>query len=182
MDVASSAISNVVNTSFPHAAQEARRDALAKETIPQLNQSANSNPNNAVAQGQSQTNPAQSSLFIQAETIIKTHNDKSVNKENKADKKESVGSKETKEGSSAKGASSTTSTSGQSLQSPVDGIGQMKAALGGSLELITEQTTPTSLKRRERKDRAFQEKLLQRPTIALFHQIISVQCSILRVN
>ena len=36
MDVASSAISNVVNTSFPHAAQEARRDALAKETIPQL--------------------------------------------------------------------------------------------------------------------------------------------------
>ena len=73
MDVASSAISNVVNTSFPHAAQEARRDALAKETIPQLNQSANSNPNNAVAQGRSQTNPAQSSLFIQAETIIKTH-------------------------------------------------------------------------------------------------------------
>lgn len=132
MDVASSAISNVVNTSFPHAAQEARRDALAKETIPQLNQSANSNPNNAVAQGQSQLNPAQSSLFIQAETIIKTQSEKSINKDNKVDKKEGTSTKEAKESSSTKGAASTTSTSGQSLQSPVDGIGQMKAALGGS--------------------------------------------------
>ena len=160
MDVASSAISNVVKTSFPHAAQEARRDALAKETIPQLNQSANSNPNNAVAQGQSQTNPAQSSLIIQAETNIKTHNDKSVNKENKADKKESVGSKETKEGSSAKGASSTTSTSGQSLQSPVDGIGQMKAALGGSFGANNGANYSDEFEKKRKKGQGFSGKAI----------------------
>lgn len=160
MDVASSAISNVVNTSFPHAAQEARRDALAKETIPQLNQSANSNPNNAVAQGQSQTNPAQSSLFIQAETIIKSHNDKSVNKENKTDRKETAGTKEAKESNSAKGASSTTSTSGQSLQSPIEGIGQMKAALGGSFGANNGANYSDEFEKKRKKGQGFSGKAI----------------------
>ena len=160
MDVASSAISNVVNTSFPHAAQEARRDALAKETIPQLNQSANSNPNNSVAQGQSQTNPAQSSLFIQAETIIKSHNDKSVNKENKTDKKETAGTKEAKEGNSAKGASSTTSTSGQALQSPIEGIGQMKAALGGSFGANNGANYSDEFEKKRKKGQGFSGKAI----------------------
>ncbi|MGN0902126.1 MAG: hypothetical protein ACI4M9_02475, partial [Succinivibrio sp.] len=77
MDVASSTISNVVSLGVSHAAQEARRDSIARETIPQINQNAATSTNVMVSQGQTQINPAQTSLFIQADTLIKNFNEKS---------------------------------------------------------------------------------------------------------
>ena len=70
MDIATSTISNIVTAGVPHAAQEARRDSMARETIPQINQNAQSANNAAVSQGSVQTAPVNSSLFIQTDVLI----------------------------------------------------------------------------------------------------------------
>ena len=76
MDIATSTISNIVTAGVPHAAQEARRDSMARETIPQINQNAQSANNAAVSQGSVQTAPVNSSLFIQTDVLIKANGEK----------------------------------------------------------------------------------------------------------
>lgn len=131
MDFATSTISNIVTAGVPHAAQEARRDSLARETIPQINQNAQSANNSSVSQGSVQTAPVNSNLFIQADVLIKANGEKVNSKKEfaKTEKKEET--KESK-GTSSGQASSSTSASGSSLGQNVTAAGAMNAALGGS--------------------------------------------------
>lgn len=131
MDIATSTISNIVTAGVPHAAQEARRDSMVRETIPQISQNAQSSGNAAVSQGSVQTAPVNTNLFIQADVLIKTNGEKVTSKKetSKTDKKE-----DTKEAKGAGGgkASSSSSATGASLGQNVTASGSMNAALGGS--------------------------------------------------
>ena len=131
MDIATSTISNIVTAGVPHAAQEARRDSMLRETIPQINQNAQSANNAAVSQGSVQTAPVNSSLFIQTDVLIKANGEKVSSKKEltKTEKKEDT--KETRGTSGGKAASSS-SASGASLNQNVTASRAMNAALGGS--------------------------------------------------
>ncbi|WP_281071975.1 hypothetical protein [Succinivibrio dextrinosolvens] len=132
MDVATSTISNLGIANIPHAAQEARRDSIARESIPQINhiaKSLNTQPN---VQGNAQLAPANANLYVQAETIIKTGQEKKG-----ISKKQSKGKvqKEAQGGNTAateKIASSTSTLSGNTLNQNVSEASGVKAALGGS--------------------------------------------------
>ena len=131
MDVATSSISNIIAAGVPHAAQQARRDNLARETIPQITQNSQSANGQSVNQGAVQTAPAQTNLFIQADTAIKVGLDRvNPTKEQKSSKKEETS--ETKESKGAKAASSSSSATGASLSQNVTKAGAMNAALGGA--------------------------------------------------
>lgn len=131
MDIATSTISNIVTAGVPHAAQEARRDSMARETIPQINQNAQSANNAAVSQGSVQTAPVNSSLFIQTEVLIKANGEKVSSKKELAKTEKKEDTKETKGTGGGKAASSS-SASGASLNQNVTASGAMNAALGGS--------------------------------------------------
>lgn len=133
MDIATSTISNIAVASYPHAATEARRDNLARETIPQINQTAQSLNGQATSQGSVQTAPANANLYAQADALIKVGQEKhnQSKKEEKVSKKEEDSS-DTK-GIKGKSASSTSSTStGASLDQNVTAAGATNASLGGS--------------------------------------------------
>ncbi|MGN0915358.1 MAG: hypothetical protein ACI4NE_03280 [Succinivibrio sp.] len=157
MDVASSTISNVVSLGVSHAAQEARRDSIARETIPQINQNAATSTNVMVSQGQTQISPAQTSLFIQADTLIKNFNEKSSvsRKETKTVKKESE-VKEAKETEASSSASS--SASGSSLEKEVTAAGGTNAALGGSFGVTGVAFSADADKRRQKKQGGYTAK------------------------
>ena len=131
MDIATSTISNIVTAGVPHAAQEARRDSMARETIPQINQNAQSANNAAVSQGSVQTAPVNSSLFIQTDVLIKANGEKVSSKKELAKTEKKEDTKETKGTGGGKAASSS-SASGASLNQNVTASGAMNAALGGS--------------------------------------------------
>lgn len=131
MDIATSTISNIVTAGVPHAAQEARRDSMARETIPQINQNAQSANNAAVSQGRVQTAPVNSSLFIQTDVLIKANGEKVSSKKELAKTEKKEDTKETKGTGGGKAASSS-SASGASLNQNVTASGAMNAALGGS--------------------------------------------------
>lgn len=130
MDIATSTISNIVTAGVPHAAQEARRDSMARETIPQINQNAQSANNAAVSQGSVQTAPVNSSLFIQTDVLIKANGEKVSSKKELAKTEKKEDTKETKGTGGGKAASSS-SASGASLNQNVTASGAMNAALGG---------------------------------------------------
>lgn len=131
MDIATSTISNIVTAGVPHAAQEARRDSMARETIPQINQNAQSANNAAVSQGSVQTAPVNSSLFIQTDVLIKANGEKVSSKKELAKTEKKEDTKETKGTGGGKAASSS-SASGASLNQNITASGAMNAALGGS--------------------------------------------------
>ena len=131
MDIATSTISNIVTAGVPHAAQEARRDSMARETIPQINQNAQSANNAAVSQGSVQTAPVNSSLFIQTDVLIKANGEKVSSKKELAKTEKKEDTKETKGTGGGKAASSS-SASGASLNQNVTASGAMNAALAGS--------------------------------------------------
>lgn len=131
MDVATSTISNLGIANIPHAAQEARRDSIARDTIPQINHIAKGLNTQANAQGNAQLAPANSNLYIQADTIIKTGQEKKgiSRKQNrgKAQKAEQADTAVASE----KTASSVSTLSGNSLGEKISDPAAIKAALGG---------------------------------------------------
>ena len=110
MDIATSTISNIVTAGVPHAAQEARRDSMARETIPQINQNAQSANNAAVSQGSVQTAPVNSSLFIQTDVLIKANGEKVSSKKELAKTEKKEDTKETKGTGGGKAASSSSAS------------------------------------------------------------------------
>ena len=131
MDVATSTISNLGIANIPHAAQEARRDSIARESIPQINHIAKSLNTQANAQGNAQLAPANANLYVQADTLIKTAQEKKG-----ISKKQNKGKvqKETQSGNTAapeKTASTTSTLSGNTLSQNISDPAAIKAALGG---------------------------------------------------
>lgn len=135
MDVVTSAISNVITTGIPHAAQEARRDSLTKETIPQINQNSASQGNNPSSQGNVANAPSSSNLFIQADAIINTGQTKIGEKKSLQKDKKTERTSEEKEAkgvSSAKGTGVTSTASGNSFNQKVASASNITAALDGA--------------------------------------------------
>ena len=131
MDVATSTISNLGIANIPHAAQEARRDSIARESIPQINHIAKSLNSQANAQGNAQLAPANANLYIQADTINKT-----VQEKKGIGRKQSKGKVQKEEqtdntAASQKTASSVSTLSGNTLNQKVSDPAALKAALGG---------------------------------------------------
>ena len=159
MDIATSTISNIVTAGVPHAAQEARRDSMARETIPQINQNAQSANNAAVSQGSVQTAPVNSSLFIQTDVLIKANGEKVSSKKEltKTEKKEDT--KETKGTSGGKAASSS-SASGASLNQNVTASGAMNAALGGSFGSSTGASYSQDAEDKRKKGEGYSSKAI----------------------
>ena len=166
MDIATSVISNMAVASFPHAAAEARRDTLARETIPQINQTAQSLNGQATSQGSVQTAPANANLYAQADALIKVGQEKhnQGKKEGKVSKKEEESS-DTK-GLKGKSASSTSLTStGASLDQNVTAAGATNAALGGAFGSNSNQnqggaTYSEDLDKRHQKGEGFSSKAI----------------------
>lgn len=159
MDIATSTISNIVTAGVPHAAQEARRDSMARETIPQINQNAQSANNAAVSQGSVQTAPVNSSLFIQTDVLIKANGEKvsSIKELAKTEKKEDT--KETKGTGGGKAASSS-SASGASLNQNVTASGAMNAALGGSFGSSTGASYSQDAEDKRKKGEGYSSKAI----------------------
>ena len=159
MDIATSTISNIVTAGVPHAAQEARRDSMARETIPQINQNAQSANNAAVSQGSVQTAPVNSSLFIQTDVLIKANGEKVSSKKEltKTEKKEDT--KETKGIGGGKAASSS-SASGASLNQNVTASGAMNAALGGSFGSSTGASYSQDAEDKRKKGEGYSSKAI----------------------
>ena len=159
MDIATSTISNIVTAGVPHAAQEARRDSRARETIPQINQNAQSANNAAVSQGSVQTAPVNSSLFIQTDVLIKANGEKVSSKKEltKTEKKEDT--KETRGTSGGKAASSS-SASGASLNQNVTASGAMNAALGGSFGSSTGASYSQDAEDKRKKGEGYSSKAI----------------------
>ena len=159
MDIATSTISNIVTAGVPHAAQEARRDSMARETIPQINQNAQSANNAAVSQGSVQTAPVNSSLFIQTDVLIKANGEKVNSKKefSKTEKKEDT--KETKGTGGGKAASSS-SASGASLNQNVTASGAMNAALGGSFGSSTGASYSQDAEDKRKKGEGYSSKAI----------------------
>lgn len=132
MDVATSTISNIGIANIPHAAQEARRDSIAREAIPQVNQTAKSLNTQPNVQGNAQLAPANANLYIQADTLIKTEQErKGLGK--KQGKGKVQKEEQTNKTASAETKSSSVSTlSGNTLNQNVSGPAAIKAALGGA--------------------------------------------------
>lgn len=159
MDIATSTISNIVTAGVPHAAQEARRDSMARETIPQINQNAQSANNAAVSQGSVQTAPANSSLFIQTDVLIKANGEKVSSKKELAKTEKKEDTKETKGTGGGKAASSS-SASGASLNQNVTASGAMNAALGGSFGSSTGASYSQDAEDKRKKGEGYSSKAI----------------------
>lgn len=159
MDIATSTISNIVTAGVPHAAQEARRDSMARETIPQINQNAQSANNAAVSQGSVQTAPVNSSLFIQTDVLIKANGEKVSNKKELAKTEKKEDTKETKGTGGGKAASSS-SASGASLNQNVTASGAMNAALGGSFGSSTGASYSQDAEDKRKKGEGYSSKAI----------------------
>ena len=159
MDIATSTISNIVTAGVPHAAQEARRDSMARETIPQINQNAQSANNAAVSQGSVQTAPVNSSLFIQTDVLIKAHGEKVSSKKELAKTEKKEDTKETKGTGGGKAASSS-SASGASLNQNVTASGAMNAALGGSFGSSTGASYSQDAEDKRKKGEGYSSKAI----------------------
>lgn len=135
MDIVNSTISNVVNIGLPQGAAEARRDSMARETIPQLNQNAASSQNQGAAQNTAANVPTSSNLFIQTDSILKVSQEKNFSqkgtiKNKKEEKTTEAKAEKAKEQGGASGASS--SLSSKSLSSKVASIDEIRATLSGA--------------------------------------------------
>ncbi|MDY5995510.1 MAG: hypothetical protein SPJ14_09825 [Succinivibrio sp.] len=159
MDIATSTISNIVTAGVPHAAQEARRDSMARETIPQINQNAQSANNAAVSQGSVQTAPVNSSLFIQTDVLIKANGEKVSSKKELAKTEKKEDTKETKGTGGGKAASSS-SASGASLNQNVTASGAMNAALGGSFGSSTGASYSQGAEDKRKKGEGYSSKAI----------------------
>ena len=159
MDIATSTISNIVTAGVPHAAQEARRDSMARETIPQINQNAQSANNAAVSQGSVQTAPVNSSLFIQTDVLIKANGEKVSSKKELAKTEKKEDTKETKGTGGGKAASSS-SASGASLNQNVTASGAMNAALGGSFGSSTGASYSQDAEYKRKKGEGYSSKAI----------------------
>lgn len=159
MDIATSTISNIVTAGVPHAAQEARRDSMARETIPQINQNAQSANNAAVSQGSVQTAPVNSSLFIQTDVLIKANGEKVSSKKELAKIEKKEDTKETKGTGGGKAASSS-SASGASLNQNVTASGAMNAALGGSFGSSTGASYSQDAEDKRKKGEGYSSKAI----------------------
>lgn len=159
MDIATSTISNIVTAGVPHAAQEARRDSMARETIPQINQNAQSANNAAVSQGSVQTAPVNSSLFIQTDVLIKANGEKVSSKKELAKTEKKEDTKETKGTGGGKAASSS-SASGASLNQNVTASGTMNAALGGSFGSSTGASYSQDAEDKRKKGEGYSSKAI----------------------
>lgn len=159
MDIATSTISNIVTAGVPHAAQEARRDSMARETIPQINQNAQSANNAAVSQGSVQTAPVNSSLFIQTDVLIKANGEKVSSKKELAKTEKKEAPKETKGTGGGKVASSS-SASGASLNQNVTASGAMNAALGGSFGSSTGASYSQDAEDKRKKGEGYSSKAI----------------------
>ncbi|CCX91308.1 unknown [Succinatimonas sp. CAG:777] len=159
MDIATSTISNIVTAGVPHAAQEARRDSMARETIPQINQNAQSANNAAVSQGSVQTAPVNSSLFIQTDVLIKANGEKVSSKKELAKTEKKEDTKETKGTGGGKAASSS-SASGASLNQNVTASGAMNAALGGSFGSSTGASYSQNAEDKRKKGEGYSSKAI----------------------
>ncbi len=159
MDIATSTISNIVTAGVPHAAQEARRDSMARETIPQINQNAQSANNAAVSQGSVQTAPVNSSLFIQTDVLIKANGEKVSSKKELAKTEKKEDTKETKGTGGGKAASSS-SASGASLNQNVTAFGAMNAALGGSFGSSTGASYSQDAEDKRKKGEGYSSKAI----------------------
>lgn len=159
MDIATSTISNIVTAGVPHAAQEARRDSMARETIPQINQNAQSANNAAVSQGSVQTAPVNSSLFIQTDVLIKANGEKVSSKKELAKTEKKEDTKETKGTGGGKAAFSS-SASGASLNQNVTASGAMNAALGGSFGSSTGASYSQDAEDKRKKGEGYSSKAI----------------------
>lgn len=159
MDIATSTISNIVTAGVPHAAQEARRDSMARETIPQINQNAQSANNAAVSQGSVQTAPVNSSLFIQTDVLIKANGEKVSSKKELAKTEKKEDTKETKGTGGGKAASSS-SASRASLNQNVTASGAMNAALGGSFGSSTGASYSQDAEDKRKKGEGYSSKAI----------------------
>ena len=159
MDIATSTISNIVTAGVPHAAQEARRDSMARETIPQINQNAQSANNAAVSQGSVQTAPVNSSLFIQTDVLIKANGEKVSSKKELAKTEKKEDTKETKGTGGGKAASSS-SASGASLNQNITASGAMNAALGGSFGSSTGASYSQDAEDKRKKGEGYSSKAI----------------------
>ncbi len=159
MDIATSTINNIVTAGVPHAAQEARRDSMARETIPQINQNAQSANNAAVSQGSVQTAPVNSSLFIQTDVLIKANGEKVSSKKELAKTEKKEDTKETKGTGGGKAASSS-SASGASLNQNVTASGAMNAALGGSFGSSTGASYSQDAEDKRKKGEGYSSKAI----------------------
>lgn len=159
MDIATSTISNIVTAGVLHAAQEARRDSMARETIPQINQNAQSANNAAVSQGSVQTAPVNSSLFIQTDVLIKANGEKVSSKKELAKTEKKEDTKETKGTGGGKAASSS-SASGASLNQNVTASGAMNAALGGSFGSSTGASYSQDAEDKRKKGEGYSSKAI----------------------
>lgn len=159
MDIATSTISNIVTAGVPHAAQEARRDSMARETIPQINQNAQSANNAAVSQGSVQTAPVNSSLFIQTDVLIKANGEKVSSKKELAKTEKKEDTKETK-GTGGGKADSSSSASGASLNQNVTASGAMNAALGGSFGSSTGASYSQDAEGKRKKGEGYSSKAI----------------------
>ena len=159
MDIATSTISNIVTAGVPHAAQEARRDSMARETIPQINQNAQSANNAVVSQGSVQTAPVNSSLFIQTDVLIKANGEKVSSKKELAKTEKKEDTKETKGTGGGKAASSS-SASGASLNQNVTASGAMNAALGGSFGSSTGASYSQDAEDKRKKGEGYSSKAI----------------------
>lgn len=159
MDIATSTISNIVTAGVPHAAQEARRDSMARETIPQINQNAQSANNAAVSQGSVQTAPVNSSLFIQTDVLIKANGENVSSKKELAKTEKKEDTKETKGTGGGKAASSS-SASGASLNQNVTASGAMNAALGGSFGSSTGASYSQDAEDKRKKGEGYSSKAI----------------------
>ena len=159
MDIATSTISNIVTAGVPRAAQEARRDSMARETIPQINQNAQSANNAAVSQGSVQTAPVNSSLFIQTDVLIKANGEKVSSKKELAKTEKKEDTKETKGTGGGKAASSS-SASGASLNQNVTASGAMNAALGGSFGSSTGASYSQDAEDKRKKGEGYSSKAI----------------------
>ena len=159
MDIATSTISNIVTAGVPHAAQEARRASMARETSPQINQNAQSANNAAVSQGSVQTAPVNSSLFIQTDVLIKANGEKVSSKKELAKTEKKEDTKETKGTGGGKAASSS-SASGASLNQTVTASGAMNAALGGSFGSSTGASYSQDAEDKRKKGEGYSSKAI----------------------
>ena len=159
MDSAISTISNIVTAGVHHAAKEDRRDSMARETIPQINQNAQSANNAAVSQGSVQTAPVNSSLFIQTDVLIKANGEKVSSKKELAKTEKKEDTKETKGTGGGKAASSS-SASGASLNQNVTASGAMNAALGGSFGSSTGASYSQDAEDKRKKGEGYSSKAI----------------------
>ena len=159
MDIATSTISNIVTAGVPHAAQEARRDSMLRETIPQINQNAQSANNAAVSQGSVQTAPVNPSLFIQTDVLIKANGEKVSSKKELAKTEKKEDTKVTKGTGGGKAASSS-SASGASLNQNITASGAMNAALGGSFGSSTGASYSQDAEDKRKKGEGYSSKAI----------------------